>query len=134
MLYRLPARLSNHLDLTLSIPLKPTDLSILIGNALDNAIESVEKISDPDKRLIHVSVNRQKGFLRIRVENCYEGDIRFVDGLPSTRKDARYHGYGMKSIRSVVEKYNGSMIVKAEDGWFELRLLFPVPQSTADEG
>lgn len=134
MLYRLPARLSNHLDLTLSIPLKPTDLSILIGNALDNAIESVEKISDPDKRLIHVSVNRQKGFLRIRVENCYEGDIRFVAGLPSTRKDARYHGYGMKSIRSVVEKYNGSMIVKAEDGWFELRLLFPVPQSTADEG
>ncbi len=134
MLYRLPARLSNHLDLTLSIPLKPTDLSILIGNALDNAIESVEKISDPDKRLIHVSVNRQKGFLRIRVENCYEGDIRFVAGLPSTRKDARYHGYGMKSIRSVVEKYNGSMTVKAEDGWFELRLLFPVPQSTADEG
>ena len=114
--------------------LKPTDLSILIGNALDNAIESVEKISDPDKRLIHVSVNRQKGFLRIRVENCYEGDIRFVAGLPSTRKDARYHGYGMKSIRSVVEKYNGSMTVKAEDGWFELRLLFPVPQSTADEG
>ena len=114
--------------------LKPTDLSILIGNALDNAIESVEKISDPDKRLIHVSVNRQKCFLRIRVENCYEGDIRFVGGLPSTRKDARYHGYGMKSIRSVVEKYNGSMTVKAEDGWFELRLLFPVPQSTADEG
>lgn len=134
MLYRLPARLSNHLDLTQSIPLKPTDLSILIGNALDNAIESVEKISDPDKRLIHVSVNRQKGFLRIRVENCYEGDIRFVAGLPSTRKDARYHGYGMKSIRSVVEKYNGSMTVKAEDGWFELRLLFPVPQRTADEG
>ena len=134
MLYRLPARLSNHLDLTLSIPLKPTDLSILIGNALDNAIESVEKISDPDKRLIHVSVNRQKGFLRIRVENCYEGDIRFVAGLPSTRKDARYHGYGMKSIRSAVEKYNGSMTVKAEDGWFELRLLFPVPQRTADEG
>ena len=114
--------------------LKPTDLSILIGNALDNAIESVEKISNPDKRLIHVSVNRQKGFLRIRVENCYEGDIRFVAGLPSTRKDARYHGYGMKSIRSVVEKYNGSMTVKAEDGWFELRLLFPVPQRTADEG
>ena len=94
----------------------------------------MEKISNPDKRLIHVSVNRQKGFLRIRVENCYEGDIRFVAGLPSTRKDARYHGYGMKSIRSVVEKYNGSMTVKAEDGWFELRLLFPVPQSTADEG
>ena len=32
----------------------------------------------------------------------------------------------MKSIRSIVEKYNGSMTVKAQDGWFELRILFPV--------
>jgi signal transduction histidine kinase len=106
--------------------MKPTDLSVLFGNALDNAIESVEKISDPDKRLIHVSVARQKAFLRIRVENCYEGEINFVGGLPSTAKDARYHGYGMKSIQSIVEKYNGSMTVKAEDGWFELRVLFPI--------
>lgn len=106
--------------------MKPTDLSVLFGNALDNAIESVEKISDPDKRLIHLSVARQKAFLRIRVENCYEGEISFVGGLPATAKDAKYHGYGMKSIQSIVEKYNGSMTVKAEDGWFELRVLFPI--------
>ena len=106
--------------------MKPTDLSVLFGNALDNAIESVAKISDADKRLIHLSVSREKGFLRIRIENCYEGEINFVAGLPSTGKDARYHGYGMKSIRSIVEKYNGSMTVKAENSWFELRVLFPV--------
>ena len=106
--------------------MKPTDLSVLFGNALDNAIESVEKISDADKRLIHLTISREKSFLRIRVENCYEGEINFVGGLPSTAKDARYHGYGMKSIRSIVEKYNGSMTVKAQDGWFELRILFPV--------
>ncbi|MBQ3371908.1 MAG: sensor histidine kinase, partial [Oscillospiraceae bacterium] len=106
--------------------MKPTDLSVLFGNALDNAIESVEKISNPDKRLIHLSIARQKAFLRIRVENCYEGEISFVGGLPATAKDAKYHGYGMKSIQSIVEKYNGSMTVKAEDGWFELRVLFPI--------
>ena len=106
--------------------LKPTDISVLFGNALDNAFESVEKISDPDKRLIHLSVARQKQFVRIRVENCCEGEIRFVDGLPATDKDANYHGYGMKSIRSIVEKYSGSMTVKVQDGWFELRILLPV--------
>ena len=106
--------------------LKPTDISVLFGNALDNAFESVEKISDPDKRLIHLSVARQKQFVRIRVENCCEGEIRFVDGLPATGKDANYHGFGMKSIRSIVEKYNGSMTVKVQDGWFELRILLPV--------
>ena len=112
--------------------LKPTDLSVLFGNALDNAFESVEKIEDPEKRLIHLSVARQKQFVRIRVENCCEGEIRFVDGLPATGKDANYHGYGMKSIRSIVEKYNGSMTVKVQDGWFELRILLPLQNPEPD--
>lgn len=102
------------------------DLSALFGNALDNAIESVSKISDPEKRLIHVSVVRQKNFLRIRVENCYEGDIRFRQGVPVTTKDANYHGFGLKSMQQTVEKYNGSMTVHAKEGWFELRILFPL--------
>ena len=109
--------------------IKPTDLSVLFGNALDNAIESAEKIKDAGKRLIHVSVVRQKSFVRIRIENTYEGDIRFADGLPVTAKDARYHGYGMKSMRSVVEKYDGSMTIKAQDGWFELRILLPAAEA-----
>ena len=113
--------------------LKPTDLSVLFGNALDNAFESAEKIEDPEKRLIHLSVARQKQFVRIRVENCCEGEIRFVDGLPATGKDANYHGYGMKSIRSIVEKYNGSMTVKVQDGWFELRILLPVQNPEPDK-
>ena len=108
--------------------IKPTDLSVLFGNALDNAIEGVEKLSDPKKKLIHVSVTRQKNFLRIRVENCYEGNLEFSNGLPVTAKDAKYHGYGMKSIKSIVEKYEGSLTVKAQDGWFELRVLLPAPK------
>ncbi len=81
----------------------PMDLSALFGNALDNAMESVKKIDDPEKRLIHVSVARQKGFLRIRVENCYAGVIRFENGMPATTKgDRRYHGFGLKSIPGTV--------------------------------
>lgn len=103
------------------------DISALFGNALDNAIESVKKINDPQKRLIHVSVSRQKNFLRIKVENCYEGELEFENGMPKTTKqDKRFHGYGMKSIRKIVEKYNGSVTVNAKDGWFELRILMVV--------
>ena len=87
----------------------------------------MKKIADPDKRLIHVSVSRQKGFLRIRVENCYEGDIKFENGLPATTKrDKRYHGYGIKSIHNTARKYGGSVTISAEKGWFELRVLIPV--------
>ncbi len=108
--------------------LHPMDISALFGNALDNAIESVSKIEDKDKRLIHVSVSRQKNFLRIRIENCYEGDIQFEDGIPKTdKKDHQFHGYGMKSIRRIAEQYGGSMTIEAKDHWFELRVLLPLP-------
>ncbi len=108
----------------------PMDISTLFGNALDNAIESVKKIGNPDKRLIHLSVSKQKEFLRVRVENCYEGDIVFKDGIPATTKrDKQCHGYGIKSIQSTAVKYGGSVTINAEKGWFELRILIPLRES-----
>jgi sensor histidine kinase regulating citrate/malate metabolism len=105
----------------------PMDISALFGNALDNAIESVLKIEDPDKRLIHVSVVRQKNFLRIRIENCYEGELRFENGMPITsKKEQGIHGYGTKSIRRITERYNGSMTIATKGNWFELRILIPL--------
>lgn len=105
------------------------DISTLFGNALDNAIESVDKIEKPQKRLIHLSVARQKQFLRIRVENCYEGEIQMEDGIPSTTKDKRYHGYGLKSIKNTARKYGGSVTISTKNGWFELRILMPLPKA-----
>ncbi len=105
----------------------PMDISALFGNALDNAIESVSKINDPDMRLIHMSVVRQKSFLRIRIENCFEGDIQFENGMPVTnKKDRGMHGYGTKSIRKIAERYNGSMTIDTKGDWFELRVLIPL--------
>lgn len=114
--------------------MNPMDISALFGNALDNAIESVKKLPNPEQRLIHVSTMRQKDFLRIRVENCYSGELRFVDGMPTTTKrDARYHGYGLKSIQSIANSYGGSATIDTKDGWFELRLLLPVPKEKKGE-
>ena len=77
------------------------DISNLFGNALDNAIEGTAKVADPERRLIHLSVARQKGFAAIRIENCYDGELQFENGLPVTTKaDGRYHGFGVKSIRT----------------------------------
>lgn len=110
--------------------MNPMDISSLFGNMLDNAIESVSKIEQKEKRLIHLAVKKQKGFLRIRMENCYEEDLVFEDGLPTTTKNNKqYHGYGLKSIQSTVKKYDGSVAINAKDGWFELRILIPLPKS-----
>lgn len=103
------------------------DISVLFGNALDNAIESVKKISDTKKRLIHLSVSKKKNFLKIRVENYYEGNITLKNGLPiTTKENKRFHGYGLKSITSIIRKYKGSVIIKAHNNWFELRILIPI--------
>lgn len=107
--------------------MEPMDISILFGNMLDNAIESVMKIEEKEKRLIHVAVTKQKGFLRIRVENCYGEEPNIKNGkLVTSKKDKNYHGFGIKSIQSIVEKYDGSTNIHAEDGWFEIRILIPV--------
>ena len=108
------------------------DLCTIFGNALDNAIESVRSLPDRDKRLIHVSVSRQKAFVLIKVENYFEGDLKFENGLPlSTKGNAAYHGFGIKSIRYSARKYDGQVDVSVRDGWFDLKLLVPVPAEKA---
>jgi len=102
------------------------DLCSVFGNALDNAIECVEKLEPAEKRLIHVTVSAQKEFVLLRFENYCEAVPAFDDGLPVTTKgDAAYHGYGLKSIRFIARKYGGSMTVRTEKNWFELRVLLP---------
>ncbi|MBR1685514.1 MAG: sensor histidine kinase [Clostridia bacterium] len=106
----------------------PMDLSALFGNALDNAMESVRKMDEADKRLIHLSVSRQKQFIRIHIENCFSGELRYADGrLQTTKQEKQYHGFGLRSISRIAEKYGGSCTTQARDGWFELRILIPVP-------
>lgn len=102
------------------------DLSAVFGNALDNAIECEERIAEPEKRLIHVSVSAQRGFVLIRFENYCEDAPSFSEGLPvTTKKDQNYHGYGLKSIRYVAKKYGGTVTIRMEKQWFVLQLLFP---------
>ncbi len=102
------------------------DVSALFGNMLDNAIESTEKQQEKQKRLIWLYVTREKQFVRIRTENYCDEKIQFKNGMPvTTKKDRRLHGYGMKSIKSTVEKYHGSVIAAQENNWFELKILLP---------
>lgn len=108
------------------------DISTLFGNALDNAIEAVRQVKDPESRTIHLSVARKKNFICICVQNPYEGELIFKSGNPVTTKaEKEFHGYGVKSIRSVVEKYGGDVKITAVRQIFELNILIPVPAKTA---
>lgn len=103
------------------------DICTIFGNALDNAIESVVMLEDPKKRLIHVVLSKQKNFIFIKILNYIMEDIEFHNqAFPETsKKDKVNHGYGLKSIQKVVEKYHGNLSVQAKNHWFELRILIP---------
>ena len=102
------------------------DLFTMMGNALDNAVEGVEKCSPEQYKSISVRIWRKDLFTVIQVENSYAGDIQFENGLPKSSKgDDANHGFGIRSIRSIAEKYGGTVTAKAEDQLFTLTILLP---------
>ncbi|WP_208559516.1 ATP-binding protein [Marinilactibacillus kalidii] len=103
------------------------DICSLVGNALDNAIEHVEKIEDEEKRLITFKLAKKGKMGVMNVSNYCLEDI-FLDGtLPETSKvDKDNHGFGLKSIQYIVEKYDGNMHIDFSDNWFNLRIIFPL--------
>ena len=115
--------------------LHPMDVSSLFGNLLDNAIEGASTLPEKNERQILLRVSRQKGFLHIGTENRFAGELRMRNGLPlTTKEDAVYHGFGLRSIKSAAEKYGGSMRVRARNGWFSVNLLIPVPAGQDHSG
>jgi sensor histidine kinase regulating citrate/malate metabolism len=105
------------------------DLYTLMGNALDNAVESVEKLSDPKQRRIDLQIGQREAFAVIQVQNPFYGTVKIKNGLPVTSKvDRQNHGFGVRSIRSIAERYQGSASVRTENGVFVLNVVIPLPK------
>lgn len=105
------------------------DLYAILGNALDNAIEAVEKFKHTEKRQIDVLIYRQQNFLVMNIINPIKGNLVYEEDLPvSTKGDKRFHGYGLRSMRYLVKKYDGFLNISEEDGCFSLKILIPIPK------
>lgn len=112
-----------------------TDLCTIFGNALDNALEALATVEDPEKRIIHLSVSQKKRFVLVVLYNYCERQVKFQGDLPQTSKrDSAHHGYGTRSIRYTVEKYGGTATFSQKENLFELRILLPMEKGTAGPG
>ena len=103
------------------------DIYSLFGNALDNAIESVICEPEESKRIISMRIGPRNEFLCIHIENYVRREVKLSGGLPVTSKaDKSYHGFGVLSIKRIVEKYHGSMSIRSDGNLFRLDILIPL--------
>lgn len=106
--------------------LNPMDICTIFSNAIDNAIEACEKISDPEQRLITVKAKKIRNFLSIAFENNTSSTIILENQMIKTSKiDKHLHGFGLNNIRKAVEKYQGDYRIKTGTGRFILYLVIP---------
>ena len=106
------------------------DMYSLMGNALDNAIEATSKEENEAKRIVTLYAATKGNLYSIHLENPCARQPLFMDDLPVTSKpDTDYHGFGMRSMRYLCEKYGGALTAGWEDGIFSLDMLFPMQQA-----
>ena len=101
------------------------DLSVLMGNLLDNAMEACGQVSRQEDRFIRIYVDILKKQLYICVTNSMGGRIRRMGDKFFSAKGAN-HGFGLLRIDSIVEKYHGYLNRQAEEGVFATEVTLPL--------
>ena len=105
--------------------LEEGDLYCLFGNLVDNALEAVKDIEEPERRVVNLVVKQKDGLLLVQEENYFDGTLVFRDGLPvTTKEDKDYHGFGMRSLRLIARKYGGELTAFAKGDVFHLNIIF----------
>lgn len=107
--------------ITEKINMKPEDLISLVGNGLDNAIEASEKCSNPT---ITIKIKNAKNRFEINIDNNFINEITVNESDNSilSSKAEKGHGYGIKSMESIVKKYDGIIDWKIQEDRFFLRV------------
>ena len=101
------------------------DLCIVVGNLLDNAIEACEKIASEQNRFIRIYIGRYKDQLYISVANATANKRKIHGGRYETHKTG-VHGFGLKRIDRIIDKYDGYVNRQNEEAVFVTEIMFPV--------
>lgn len=103
------------------------DLCVLLGNALDNAIEGV---SGDGNNEIYLELRNVDNFFVISVKNTITNSVlEYNPNLISTKNEKEVHGLGILSMKEVVQKYNGSIEFYESDNKFCCDMLLDIPDN-----
>ncbi len=110
-----------HTVVPTTISIHSTDICVILGNGIENAIRACQKIESPNDRTINVSCRHENNKLMMEIRNTYTGVVTFDGDLPSSAEEN--HGLGVKSIKAAVQKYRGLYSFTAENGIFSMRVI-----------
>lgn len=100
------------------LPIEIVDLSTILTNLLDNAVQALQKTDG--KRELKIAMTYRKGMLFIAVKNTYPGKVHYENGeIVTTKEDTESHGYGLKNVESAAEKYDGICQLHHNDVYFD---------------
>jgi len=108
------------------ITIKDYDLSIILGNLLDNAINSCRNIPAPYPRQITLEITTSSKELLIHIYNSVNSE--FQNTQDDADNKALYHGFGTQNIENVTLSYNGTYTVKIANGDYHAIVSIPFLQ------
>lgn len=119
-----------HIRLELNIadidmrPLSDYDLTTILSNLLENALEACVQLQDTEA-YIHLDIDRRLGFLVLHVENpCEQFTLSRAEMFESTKPD--HMGVGLLNVRKTVEQYHGVMKIAIEHQRFNVQISIPL--------
>ena len=107
-----------------SLTVTDIDLCVILGNLIDNALESCEK-AEEDQRFLRLYIGVLKQQLYLSISNATAETVRKIDAAYISAKRGN-HGHGLRRIDRVVEKYGGYVNRQNEPGVFATEILLPL--------
>ena len=102
--------------------MKDSDVCKLFSNLLDNSIEASKKTDD---KKILLKLCKRNDYIVLICENTYKEELRKnILGFLTTKENKKEHGYGIKIIKSISDKYGGEMNIQAKNGSFKVIMVF----------
>ena len=100
------------------------DLVLLLGNALDNAIEATEAVVQTEEKKIWLTMKLQQNILHIQVENPVAEQVVIENQtIVSGKKDRELHGFGISNMKTIMQKYHGTFDMQCSDKLFVLNIV-----------
>lgn len=102
------------------------NLALVLATALDNALESTEKISAQQNRWINVLLRHDANYIYLQIENSTANAVIIKNNtIESTKKSSAPHGFGLSAIKSSVKSCNGQVRLSFANNIFSLTAMFP---------